>query len=129
MENSQLLEYIGETKTQKLIQSITKEYFEIKNKKTKNDLNSNCLISVVDEKEIKAIGMSCVNDLLNNNFAKFIEGAFMRGGTETLKSISNVDEDVRFTSASATRYNNNQTSQTTPIGSRVQVGSHCSCPT
>ena len=127
IENSQILEHIGKTKTEKLIQEITHEYLERKNKKyppVENPLNSACVVSVVEEKEIKQIGMSCLNDLLNNNFALFIKGAFNRGGTQTeMRDVSNIVTEVRFTGASATRYNNNQTTQTTPIGSRVQVGS------
>jgi len=126
MENSQILEHIGKTKTQKLIHEITHEYLERKNKKyppIENPLNTACLVSVVEEKEIKSIGMSCINDLLNNNFALFIKGAFLNGGTQTeMLDVANVITEVRFTGASATRYNNNQASNFSPVGSYVQVG-------
>lgn len=75
MENSQLLEHIGKTKTQKLQDEITKEYFEIFEKKFPSyseNHKMNSLVTVTKEKEIRSIGMSCINDLINDNWGKML---------------------------------------------------------
>lgn len=79
MENSQLLEHIGETKTEKLINNIGKEFQENLVKRFPDYYNSQVLkslsiVSITENKEIKSIGMSCMNDLLNDNFGNFLKG-------------------------------------------------------
>ena len=102
MENSQLLEYIGETKTKNLVDDIQKEYFEILKKTFTekadpiHNINANSLI-IVHEKnadEIKSIGMSCINDLINDNFGLFFGAILSRGGSVNLLDTSGVIKNV-----------------------------------
>ena len=82
MENSQLLELIGKTQTENLMQDVKNQYAENFNKQFPNYYNEKAcivtksfsLITVTKEKEIKSIGMSCMNDLLNDNFGEFLKG-------------------------------------------------------
>ena len=95
MENSQLLEYIGETKTQKLKDEITKTYFENFHKQYPNftyNHKMNSLVTVTNEKEIKSIGMSCINDLITDTWANFLGVLLVGGGAvlPTPPTISNI---------------------------------------
>ncbi len=81
MENQILLEKIGETKTDKLINDCNKIYMENFRKEYPNYFESNYLKSITkvittpkDSNEISGIGMSCMNDLLVKNFAQFLGG-------------------------------------------------------
>jgi len=79
MENSQILEHIGETQTPKLINNIGKEFQENLVKRFPNYYKSQVLkacsiVSITENKEIKSIGMSCMNDLLTDNFGNFLKG-------------------------------------------------------
>ncbi len=112
MENSQLLEYIGKTKTRNLKDEIQKEYHELIKKQYPNDekfVRTNALISVtdLDETEIKSIGMSCLNDLFVNNWGLYLQ--FLLGGqggfTGLIRQISNVGQNVRFTNSSSRMFN------------------------
>jgi len=125
MENSQILEHIGKTKTQKLIDEIHSEYFELKSKKfpvSKNEINDTCLVTAIDDKEIKSIGMSCINDLLLDNFGYFFQGAFLRFASALpLVADSGLVETADFIGfpAFSARYNANSS---VTIGTRFQVG-------
>lgn len=125
MENSQILEHIGKTKTQKLIDEIHSEYFEMKEKKfpvSQNQVNDTCIVTATKEKEIKSIGMSCVNDLLLDNFGFFFQGAFLRFPSELpLVDRLGVEETVDFSGSPAfgARYNNNSA---VSVGTLFQVG-------
>ena len=122
MENGQLLEYIGETKTNNLIEKINKEYFEIFHKKfpSYNEmLKASSLVTVTKENEIKSIGMSCMNDLLSNNYGIYLASLF--GGqlaVQTLKDITNADRNVTFFGAGA---NFNSTTGVA-CGTQIQIG-------
>jgi len=79
MENSQLLEYIGKTKTQNLKDEISKEYFELVSKKFPDygfNHKMNSLVTVTKDQEIKKIGMSCINDLIMDNWGLWLAGLF-----------------------------------------------------
>ncbi len=125
IENSQILEHIGETKSDKLIREIQSEYFELRDKKfppKENKLSCNTVISVTKDKEIKSIGMSCINDLLLDNFGKFIQGAFLRNsGTLNTIADTGVLETTRYIGnvANTARYNSIVNVST---GTRFQVG-------
>jgi len=88
MENSQLLELVGKTETDKLIQDVKNQYAENFIKKFPNYFNEKAcivakafsLITVTKDKEIKSIGMSCIDDLLNDNFGQFLKGIIGFGG-------------------------------------------------
>ena len=129
MENSQLLELIGKTKTQNLIDDISKQYLEIQDKKfpSLNHLTKALsIVSVTDpnETEIKDIGMSCVNDLLNDNWGKFLlavigagQGIALQDDSDTTRSLTM--QQTTDTNAGAYNTTNNPAGQ---VGSAVQVG-------
>ncbi len=122
MENSQLLEHIGKTKTKKLLDEITKEYYENKKKVfpiSQNLLNPSCIVSVIKEKEIKGIGMSCINDLLLDNFGVWYSAIFSGNQTGEINNVGDVSEEFDWNGES-TAYNNSVTPNV--IGSKVQVG-------
>ncbi len=126
IENSQILENVGKSKTQKLIDEIHSKYFELKEKKfpvSKNYINDTCIITATKDKEIKSIGMSCINDLLTDNFGKFFQGAYFRNGgalglIDNVGSLQTVDfiGNPPFTA----RYNANNS---VSLGTRFQIGS------
>lgn len=105
MENSQLLELIGKTKTKNLVDDIHKEYRELIKKEFPNKENlikTNALISVTDvgETEIKSIGMSCVKDLWLNNWQIAMSFLLAQNPSFTsLRQISNVGQNVFFISS------------------------------
>ncbi len=81
MENLQLLEKIGETKTDKLIQDCYKIYREGFDKLFPEYFDNNLVKSISfvtthdkDSSEIKKIGMSCPDDLLVKQFAQWFSG-------------------------------------------------------
>ncbi len=126
MENSQLLEYIGETRTQKLIDSIQSEYKELQKKQFPNSKNLTktcCVITVSNknESEIKSIGMSCINDLFLDNFGQWFSLIF--GGQSGIFPFVNSGggTNTMFIVRALTKYN------TTgglggAVGARVRIG-------
>jgi len=81
MENQILLEKIGETKTEKLLEDCNKIYMEIFTKKFPEYFGNNftksiCKVLVTDpnDTEIKGIGMSCMNDLILKQFSQWLGG-------------------------------------------------------
>ncbi len=130
MENSQLLEHIGETKTKKLIDSIQSEYKELQRKqfpKSENLTKTCCVVSVLEknETEIKSIGMSCVNDLFLDNWGLFLAVLLGgQGGFFSFRQISNVGQNM-FVVRNLTKYN--ETSGA--VGAKVQIGQGSTPPT
>ena len=99
IENQILLDYVGKTKTKNLIDEIQSAYFEIKKKsfpESVNPVSENTLISAINDGEIKSLGMSCLNDLLLDNFCNFWAGAFMRSTNKFMTSVNDVQRDMRF---------------------------------
>jgi len=130
MENEVLKEYIGETKTKKLIDEIQSVYFQKKKHifaNSKQPLSENCLVTALRDGEIKSIGMSCINDLLLDNFCQFWVGAFQRANERTLVQVSGVNEQVRFIGNPpfTARYNANNS---VSLGTLFQVGSGATPP-
>lgn len=85
MEHELLLEKVGETYSNKLISQCQKIYLESFTKKfpdyfEKNHSKMSSLVTVTnpDSKEITGIGMSCIDDLLLNNWG-LIFGAILSG--------------------------------------------------
>ena len=81
MENQILLEKVGESKTQKLLDECNNIYMEEFQKEYPNYFENNyckaickILVTEKDSNEIKGIGMSCLNDLLTQNFANWLGG-------------------------------------------------------
>jgi len=126
MENSQILQNIGKTKTDKLINEITSEYFELKKKTipfSKNEMNFACVVSVIKQNEIKSIGMSCLNDLILDNYGIWIKHCIFRNGSsEALKNIFGSSSTYLLLSVDNNAYNTNASNS--PCGSQVQVGSN-----
>jgi hypothetical protein len=123
MENQQLLEHIGKTKTSNLIEDIEKEYFERKYKSfgIKDNQETVTPVSVVTstkDDEIKQIGTSCMNDLLLDNWGAYyqvIYGRYNLGASMKLTSGST----VQFRANSTQRIWNNGN---TACGTQVQIG-------
>ncbi len=89
MENQMLLEKIGQSNTQKLLDDCNNIYMETFNKEypdyfQHNVMKSICkvLVTEKDSNEIKGIGMSCMNDLLTKQFAQWL-GGFMGANSQT----------------------------------------------
>jgi len=123
MENQILLEKIGETKTDKLIREVENIYKEGFNKKypeyfvNKNTLKAFSILTITENQEVKAIGMSCIDDLLVDIFGTWF-GAFTFPTTPvTMKDNTGVDQVVNMWSGGSTW-------NTTPsvIGSAIDVG-------
>ena len=71
IENQFLMQHIGKTKTKNLVEEINKNWHEdFLNKFPSYDkiVKANSLLTTTKENEIKNIGMSCINDLLSDNF-------------------------------------------------------------
>jgi len=123
IENSQLLEYVGETWNTKLKNEISKFYLELKQKQyatKENNVYPMSIIRVTDpnQTEIKSIGMSCLNDLLNDNFGIWLGGMLTAivGGVN-LVNDSGSTQSINLNGASAPFNNRN-----TGVGSLMQVG-------
>jgi len=98
MENQFILERIGQTKTQKLLDDCSKEFREIFTKKFpeyNQALHAHSIVSVTENDEIKKIGVSCMNDLLLDNFGKWL-GMMLAGSpsNQTLFQTGGVGFDV-----------------------------------
>jgi len=89
MQNQILLEKVGESKSQKLLNECNNIYMEQFHKEypdyfEHNFLKSICKILVTekDSNEIKGIGMSCMNDLMTKQFAQWF-GGFLGANAST----------------------------------------------
>ena len=81
MEHQLLLEKVGESKTDKLLQDCYKIYRESFDKIFPEYFNKSLVKAIAfvtvtekNDNEIKGIGMSCVNDLLTQQFAQWFGG-------------------------------------------------------
>ena len=77
IENSELFDNIGKTYGRNIVNDISKLYFEKKNKifePIENITNSMSIVSVLSQGEILSQGMSCVHDVLNDNWGKMLSG-------------------------------------------------------
>ncbi len=128
IENSQVLEYIGETKTENRLNDISKEYFEIQQKEFPNFQISKSLsivsITKPKESEILGIGISCINDLLNDNWGEFLRVLFSSYANATFTDDAGASDSYQFSNgisgnASPYNVNNNPAGQ---VGSVIQVG-------
>jgi len=124
MENSYILERIGQTKNQKLIDDCSKEFKEIFTKKFpkyNQALHAHSIVSVTENFEIKKIGISCMNDLLLDNFGKWI-GLMLAGNPATviLKQTGDVGFDVGV--FHTTRNFNQATAGSVSVGTQIKIG-------
>lgn len=138
IENSQLLKYVGETKTENLIRNIQNEYFEIVNKNFQQkenpvqNIKANALITVSEKNddEIKGIGMSCVNDLINDNFGLFW-GAVLSRQTQ-INMIRVAGDSIFFDiyrQADSFSDTNGASPKTHALGCQMKIGSGINIPT
>ena len=136
IQNQQILQYIGETKTKKLVENIQKEYFEILRKKFPEksnpieNLQCNCLV-ITHEKnddEIKGIGISCIDDLINDNFANFFGAILSRLGSKNLIDNANVSRSLLIYGQNDTFGDTNGASGVHSLGCQFAIGSGTTIP-
>ncbi len=125
MENSYLLDYIGKTKTENLMNEITKGYFELKEKtfpESTNPISNLALISVTqpNETEILSIGHSCVNDLIVENFLIWLKYMMSGSGNPTMKDITNTSQPMWFGALQSVWWGN---PTGVAVGTSIQIGS------
>jgi hypothetical protein len=92
IENLELLEHKGKTKTKNFVNDIQSEYIETYNKKypaTSEIMKCYTLVTVIDENEIKEIGMSCMNDLLLDNWHVVLGVYFGRSAQSRFVTLEN----------------------------------------
>jgi len=126
MENQILLEKIGETKNQKLIDDCYKIYKENFRKEFPNYFESNhskslSIVTTTENFEIKSIGMSCLNDLLLDNWGNFLNG-FM-GGNSSAQSLKITTGQTRAVGMWGTGQSNWNSVSVGSTGSSISVGS------
>ncbi len=135
IENEEILQHIGKTKTQKLQDEITKEYFERYDKKFPliNEVDifhkSLALITITkpNETEIKNIGMSCLNDLLLDNWGNCLN-SLLSGASANLTNISGVANSGTFWGGSNFFTQALTSAPTSPVGTECKVGAGLSTP-
>ena len=120
-----LLEKIGDTKNQKLIDDCYKIYKEKFIKQFPNYFDNNftkacSLVSVTEKNEIKSIGMSCMNDLLLDNWGNFLNG-FMggSGSAQQLRQTSGTFRTVGMWGGAQSLWNSTSVGGT---GTSISVG-------
>jgi len=125
MENQILLDKIGDTKTQKLIDDCNKIYKENFTKQFPKYFDNNftkacSLVCVTEKNEIKSIGMSCLNDLLLDNWGNFLNG-FMGGNSsaQQLRQTSGTFRTVGMWGGAQSLWNSTSVGST---GSSISVG-------
>jgi len=131
MENQILLEKIGDTKNKNLIDDCYKIYKENLNKQFPDYFDKNIskmcsLVTITEKEEIKSIGMSCLNDLLSDNWGLWLN-AILGGVTVniSLRDDSNNLETLRMWSGGDT-FN---TTNIGAVGSEIRVGTGTTPPT
>jgi len=125
MENSQLLELIGKTETENLKSDIRNQYTENFHKRfpewfeeNKHMAKAFSLITVTKNKEIKSIGMSCIDDLLNDNFGQFLKGII---GLQSFTGVR-LDSTVNSFNTLSGNAGYNMANIGIAMGSYIQVG-------
>lgn len=124
IENSELFDNIGKTYGRNILNDISKLYFEKKNKifePIENITNSMSIVSVLSQGEILAQGMSCVHDVLNNNWGKMLTGLLSDDEADyILQDITDVARTMRFSGQSAINFA--RTFGGAVLGSQAQIG-------
>jgi len=125
LANQYLLEYKGETFSEKLKNKIHNHILEERIKKI-SSLLPMALVCVQDNKEIKSLGVSIPNDLLTDNYGKTLAGMFrpvaVGNNFFTINDLSNNLETMRYYANSPSGFNN--------AGARsIQIGSGNTPPT
>ena len=125
-----LEDLIGQTKSSKVMQECLNIYKEDFNKKFPNYFQDNytkmvSLVSATEENEIKSLGMSCIDDLLTDNWGKWFGALVFPTTPITLKNNVDVDAIVNMWSSGGTYNSTNLGS----IGSQIDVGNGTTLPT
>jgi len=124
MENQILLDKIGDTKSKNVIDDCYKIYKENFQKQFPKYFETNhtklcSLVTATDKDEIKSIGMSCINDLLTDNYGLWLNAIMGGIGVNiTLRETGNQFRTVRMWSGGDTYNTTNQGS----VGTAIQVG-------
>ena len=124
MENQMLLEKIGETKTDKIIRECENIYKETFSKQfpnyflNKNTVKSFAIVTTTENKEIKNIGMSKVEDLLTDNFGRWFGGFIYPTSIIVMNDQTNTPHDILMWGGSTWNINNGGGS----TGTRIMVG-------
>lgn len=119
LANQYLLEYRGETFSDKLKHKIEKHILEQRMNKI-NSLIPMSLVCVSDKKEIKSLGASIPNDLINDNFGRMLASMFRpealgNAHLWTADDLGNVARSMRHGTNSNNGFNNSG-QQFTQIG-------------
>lgn len=126
MENQILLEKIGETKSNKLIDDCYKiykekfqkcypEYFE------KNSSKCLSIVTALENNQVMNIGMSKVDDLLSDNWGKFLGSIISQLPiTISLQDITDTTQSVPIYGSSTSVFNNIDSGS---LGTLISVGS------
>jgi hypothetical protein len=128
MKNQYLLDFIGQTKTDKLVNDFHNYLLEEKIKKLGFNprISESCLIIVQENKEIKSLGGSKPNDLLVDNFGEWLAGMHraLGGGISTFSIIdtSSVAQVLNWYEASDQQFTAGGNSNTVPVGTEIQIG-------
>ncbi len=134
IENNQLLELVGKTKTQKLLDEITSEFQETFMKKYPDyskyyPTKANSIVTVTEENEIKKIGMSCLNDLFSDQWALILGLIFSNGGdNNVIPKNSFGNHNFRFAGLGLNDQFN-ATNKVTQGGGSTDIGSGLTPPT
>jgi len=133
MINQYLEEYIGKTKTPKLLDEIQTNYFEMFKRKFPNYYSNNitkcgAFVTVLEDKEIKSIGHSCYDDILVDNFGKLL--GMIISGSSGITAGTGGGQFVTTGGAGLVQVNGWQTGNTNKfngisngaVGTQMQVG-------
>jgi len=117
----ELLDNIGKTKTKNLVEQIHDNYRELFEKKYPKYFENNyakacSLITVTEKNEIKSIGISKVDDILNDNFGGMLGGILSNSSWQTLNT-SGSPIGIGVTNFTTTDTNLPQNK-----GMRIQIG-------
>jgi len=127
MEQLFAKDFIGKTKTQKIIDQVEQNYKELFMKKYPNYFETNhskmcSIVTALEKNEIKYIGMSKIDDLLSDNWGLFFSALFNPIGSlgGFFKDIGGAETFNFYTTTTASEvFNTTDVS----IGSVVRVGS------
>jgi len=134
IKNQYLLDFIGKTKTEKLVNDFHKYLLEekIKTLGFNPRISESCLIIVSENKEIKSLGGSKPSDLLVNNFGNWLAGMHRaRGGgtsTFTIKDTGSVDRILNFYEPTDQQFTAGGNSNVVSVGNEIQVGQGTTTP-
>jgi len=123
IENENVLDHIGKTKTNNLLDEISKEYKEnfVKSFPKYHELTKTfSIVSITEKEEIKQIGISCQNDLMTDMWGEMLQAIL--GGRN---STANTHKDTGGTLKGIFVYNNTDffnSVSSGATGTRISIG-------